>query len=151
MSIRIPTLKEYREHDGLHYRNLWLKIDDAWACPGCGRTKYQIMRWAKRFPNSPMAFMGWVAALHRHHDHSVGLYRNRPGRFSPTVICDQCNSADGAVKRRLKLPATFSFAPTEIRMFVRATPHSPHSIDFDVALAIYTSIIAASGAIPPPL
>lgn len=139
--VRIPTYDDYRTHDGLHYRNLWREIEDAWACPGCGRSKYQIMRWTKRFPRSPTAFMGWVAALHRHHDHGVGIDYRRPARFAQTVICDQCNAADGAAKRRLKLPSTFSFAPGEIARFVRATPHGKHVLDLQLALAIYNSIM----------
>jgi len=62
------------------------------------------------------------------------------GRFPETVICDQCNSADGAAKRKLRLPKDFSFAPYEIAMFVTAIPHGKHKINFDAARAIYEAI-----------
>lgn len=143
-SIRVPTYEDYYHHDGLHYRHLWQEIGDTWTCPGCGRTKYQIMRWAKRFPKSPNSFMGWVAPLHRHHDHSVGYFERGQPRFPQTTICDQCNASDGAVKRKLKLPSNFSFSPQEIALFVLATPHGKHVINFDVALSIYNGLASNS-------
>ena len=66
--------------------------------------------------------MGWVAALHRHHDHSRDFRGQRGARFPQTTICDQCNAADGTAKRKLLLPKAFSFTPDEIRMFVSSTP-----------------------------
>ena len=62
------------------------------------------------------------------------------GRFPMTTICDQCNSSDGAAKRKLKLPKAFSFSPQEIGRFVKATPHGKHEIDYDVAKEIYESL-----------
>ena len=141
MSVRVPTEEDYQLHDGLHYRHLWCAAGDDWLCPGCGRTKYQIMRWTKRFPNSPNAFMGWVAALHRHHDHSVGCSEQGISRFPAVVICGQCNSADGAVKRKLKLPRNFSFSPEEIRLFVKSAPHGKHEINYAMAAMIYSSLV----------
>jgi predicted Fe-S protein YdhL (DUF1289 family) len=134
MAIRTPTLDDYRQHTGLHYHKLWKELDDYWTCPGCGRTKFEIMRWTKRFPNTPGAVMGWVAALHTHHDHSASP------RFREVVICDQCNSSDGAVKRKLGLPKNFSFSPQEIRMFVKATPHAKHEIDYNKAADVFTQL-----------
>jgi hypothetical protein len=56
------------------------------------------------------------------------------------VLCDQCNAADGAAKRRLKLPDNFSFSPVEIAQFVTATPHGKHVIDLGLAERIYMSL-----------
>lgn len=131
MDIRVPTFEQFRSHDGLHYKHLWREVGDNWNCPSCKRSKYEVMRWAKRFPNNPNAFWDWVAPLHRHHDHSAQR------RFPMTIICDQCNSSDGAVKRKLKLPGGFSFSPQEIGRFVMGTPHGRHKIDYEVAKKIY--------------
>lgn len=139
MKIKIPTIEDFEGHDGLHYKNLWKEVGNNWFCPSCFRSKYQIMRWAKRFPNSKNAFMGWVAPLHKHHDHSAPYMRTH-GRFPMTVICDQCNAADGAAKRVLRLPRNFSFSPSEIRQFVTTTPHGKHKIHFEVAQAIYDKL-----------
>ncbi|MBS3799097.1 hypothetical protein [Pseudoalteromonas sp. BDTF-M6] len=139
MKIKVPTLEEFLSHDGLHYKNLWREVGDSWICPSCKRSKYEVMRWAKRFPNSSNAFWGWVAPLHRHHDHSAP-YMSNQGRFPMTAICDQCNSSDGAAKRKLRLPKDFSFSPQEIGCFVNATPHGKHEIDYEMAKAIYDSL-----------
>lgn len=61
-------------------------------------------------------------------------------RFSMTTICDQCNAADGAAKRKLKLPNNFSFPPREIGFFVKATPHGKHEINYEIAKAIYEAV-----------
>jgi hypothetical protein len=148
MPRRIPTLEDYCQHDGLHYRNLWKETSESWACPACKRTRFQIMRWAKRFPNSPNSFYGWIAPLHRHHDHSVPMFGIRKPRFPETVLCDQCNSADGAAKRRLGLPENFSFSPEEIGKFVTASPHERHKLDLAMARSIHTGL--SPGLLPAP-
>lgn len=139
--IKVPTLDDFNSYDGLHCKSLWKSVGDDWQCPSCKRNKFEIMRWTKRFPNKPNAFMGWVAILHRHHDHSqdgfLGGYTSVLARFPTTVICDQCNSADGHAKKKLGLPKNFSFSPHEIGKFVKATPHTKHEIDYGEAEYIY--------------
>lgn len=139
--VRVPSIAEYEAHDGLHYRVLWVRVGADWTCPGCGRSRYQIMRWTKRFPGTPAAFMGWVAPLHTHHDHARD-YEGGIERFRPTVVCDQCNAADGRAKRQLKLPPDFSFAPEELARFVTGTPHSKHAINLELAREIYNQVCA---------
>lgn len=137
--IKIPTIEDYLNHTGLHYKKLWNEIGDDWICPACKRSKFQIMHWTKRFPSSKNPFMDWVASLHRHHDHFTNYACGIP-RFPQTVICGQCNSADGAAKRGLKLPKTFSFSPNEISQFVSSAPHCKHEISLEIASTIYLSI-----------
>lgn len=138
---KTPSYEDYRNHTGLHYHRLWKATGDDWSCPGCGRNKFQIMRWTIRFPNTQDAFMDWVAALHKHHDHSVDYMSLGVPRFPETLICDQCNSADGTVKRMLKLPKNFSFSPQEMRVFIEATPHGKHKIDYERALNLFTILM----------
>ncbi|WP_310440008.1 hypothetical protein [Sulfuricurvum sp.] len=140
MPIKIPTYEDFYNYNGLHCHRLWEELDDGWICPSCKRSKYQIMRWAKRNPKSPSAFYDWVACLHRHHDHAQGIMNTNKGRFSETIICDQCNSADGVAKRKLNLPKNFSFSPEEISFFVIAIPHGKHKVDTAIAKIIYDSI-----------
>lgn len=140
MNIKVPTYEEFYNYTGLHCHKLWAEVGDAFVCPSCNRNKYQILRWTTRFPNKPNAFKGWVAVLHRHHDHSKRLMGSNSERFPQTVICDQCNSSDGVVKRKLKLPKDFSFSPQEIGCFVKATAHGKHEIDYEIAQAIYVAI-----------
>jgi hypothetical protein len=81
-----------------------------------------------------------MAGLHEHHDHACSRYETGVARFPPTILCDQCNSADGAAKRRLSLPESFSFSPAQIAEFVTATPHGKHKINFDLAKHLYDSL-----------
>lgn len=138
MSIKIPTDKDFLDYKGLHCFRLWAEVGDNYVCPSCKRNKFQILRWTTRDPNKSNAFKDWVAVLHRHHDHSQGLMCKNPARFPETVICDQCNTVDGVVKRKLNLPKEFSFSPQEIGRFVMTIPHGKHKIDFEMAKAIYT-------------
>lgn len=140
MKTKIPTYEDYYNHTGLHYKKLWASLGDDWACPACGRNKFQIMKWTRRFPKSSEKQMGWVAALHTHHDHSLDYLESGIRRFPETVICGQCNSTEGVVKRKLGLPSKFSFSPEEMRYFIQASPHDIHKIDYDIALAIYRSL-----------
>lgn len=143
----VPTRDDYAAFDGAHCHQIWRTLSDEWRCPGCDRTKFEIMRWTKRKPpGHSESFMGWLAAFHTHHDHGSdrfgfdadGMFLPRgPMRFEDTIICDHCNGADGAAKRKLALPSNWSFAPAEIREFVTAEAHRSHVIDYERAQQIY--------------
>ena len=146
-TLRIPTYEDYLSFDGAHCRSIYAALAADWTCPGCGRNTYQVLRWTMRFPKSPNRFEGWAAGYHTHHDHSTNYYRyaltdrpKTPPRFPDTIICEQCNSADGMAKRKLKLPSAFSFSPSEIRQFVSATPHGFHQTDYAKAQAIFDQL-----------
>ncbi|WP_244858615.1 MULTISPECIES: hypothetical protein [Lysobacteraceae] len=75
--------------------------------------------------------MGFSISMTHHHCHGVG-------RFPRTLICGDCNSADGAVKRKLRLPQAWSFSPAEIGRFVSVVPHSGATvIDYEKAKRIF--------------
>lgn len=103
------------------------------------------------YPNRPDRHEGWAGGLHAHHDHGEHLCADtfRPGEprrimtFARTIICEQCNSTDGTIKRRLKLPKYFTFAPLEIRRFVIPTPHSKHIIWYETAEEIFHMVTHA--------
>lgn len=147
LNLRTPTLEDYSAFDGAHCRNLYQSLPDDWRCPGCDRSKFQILRWTLRFPALPKRCWGWAGGYHRHHDHGLDDVTygrvapdGRSRRFPDTVICEQCNSADGTAKKKLALSAEFSFSPEEIRRFVTATPHGFHTIDYDAAKRIFDLI-----------
>lgn len=139
-----PPMEVFLAFKGAHAHQLWARVGPDWVCPCCKRTKYQLMCWTKRAPNTPQAFMDWIAVLHTHHDHSVEFWERRAPRFEEAVICHQCNVADGQAKRKLQLPKNFSFSPEEIAMFVSATPHAPHKYDLAIAKRLYESTLAGS-------
>ena len=140
---RIPTDEDYRNYDGAHCFHLWNGLSDSWVCPACLRSKREIMRWTKRQARPVLGIMedyyGWMAGLHRHHDHTVE-YGSSNTRFLMTVICDQCNAAEGRAKRQLSLPKDFSFAPAEIRRFVNPIPHGRHTVELEIAKQIFDSL-----------
>jgi rubredoxin len=143
---RAPTPAEVAAFARGQRRERWRELPEDWTCPGCGRTKLEILRWGRR----PGGRWGWTAAVVPHHDHGApcgssraellawGPNEGHPApRFPPTVICAACNAADGVAKRVLGLPARFSFAPQEIRQFVRATAHGALQVDLDAARRVW--------------
>ena len=151
---RIPTQADYEEFDGGHCHQLWKATREDWRCPGCGRSKFELLRWTKRTPASHAAdrtpYWAWLAILQRHHDHSLGAFDpgnpRMPRRFPETVICGQCNGADGSAKRLLGLPCGWSFSPAEIAQFVTAQPHAPHRIDCAAAACLSAKAAASKDA-----
>ncbi len=145
LSRRIPTWEEYLAFDGAHCRQVYAKVGALWRCPSCNRSRFELLRWTMLYPKRPTRHEGWAVGLHTHHDHGrdvrprqIGLGAiRRISSFEPVVICEQCNSADGTAKKRLCLPANFTFSPSEIREFVYATPHGKHLIRYDVAQSIF--------------
>ena len=137
-AVKVPTKDEFLAYDGAHCFRLWEKVGAFWRCPSCRRNKFQILRWAaRRHQKTNAKFFGWMAGLHRHHDHSAELSGSGSTRFSSVVICDQCNGADGAAKKKLGLPPDFSFSPEEIGGFVIARAHEKHELIYGAAKEIY--------------
>ena len=131
---KIPTEKELSEYDGAENRKAWRRIPSCWTCPVCGRTKYEILKWKKRKGVDTLLYgeFGWKFLVHRHHDHGE--------RWSgKTIICSDCNAADGIAKRILKLPSSWSFSPEELSEFVECSPYGGiERIDLDIALDIFS-------------
>lgn len=148
MSTRMPTAEDFLAYKGAHCHRLWAEVGSDWTCPSCKRNKFELLRWTTRFPRSPNAFSDWMAGLHKHHDHSVEPWSRQVPRFPQTIVCDQCNAADGAAKRKLKLPARFSYSPLELSWFIVARPHSKHEIIYEAAQSIFEAHVKASNFDP---
>jgi hypothetical protein len=135
---RVPTDEEYAAFDGAHNHKKWKQLGEDWRCPACNRAKREVMRWALRTPMG-QRFYGWIWDVDQHHCHSAPIGSGR-GRFPDTIICDLCNYADGAARRKLGLPAWFTFSPDEIGQFVTASPHGKHQVNYDKALCLYRRV-----------
>jgi hypothetical protein len=137
---KIPTAAEIAAFDGMHCASMYREAVAAkWRCPSCERSAHELIRWSEiRGPGMRRRYgdefgMGWTITMARHHCHAGR-------RFETTLICGDCNAADGAVKRKLKLPSDWSFTPEEIGQFVRVDCYSGRTcIDFDKAQQIYDS------------
>jgi hypothetical protein len=121
----------------------FFEVDVNWCCPSCHRQKQDIARVDK---NGNL-----LCALHWHHDHfgdfahdklphyrdglkwkdalEYDSLRNSFVRFKETLICADCNVAEGAAKVGVPTPPGFSFTPFEISTFVVVKPNVPHGID----------------------
>lgn len=156
VECNLKLLQEIRDRWGTQsdgHREKFFQTSADWQCPSCMRNKDFISRIDK---NGKV-----LIAIHDHHDHFEEYVfekmnekiRVKPStfiqhrksleanvvRFPRTLICGDCNVADGAVKRKLGLVKYFSFAPHEISLFINPKPHSPHEIDYDLARKIYES------------
>jgi hypothetical protein len=135
---RIPTPAELDAFSGMHCAKKYqLAVATGWQCPSCSRSARELVRWTEiRGPSWRARYgdehgMGFTVSMAEHHCHGRG-------RFSRVLICGDCNSADGAAKRKLGLPEHWSFAPAEIARFVTVGPHSGATlIDYEEALHIY--------------
>jgi hypothetical protein len=127
----IPTDVEYLAHTGGQTQRGWERLADGWRCPGCGRSKRELMVWGA----SKSGCFGWKACVYTHYDH--GTHTALAPRFSNTVICGAGKSADAIAKNAVGAPTSFSFSPAEIRQFIIASPNAPHRFDFDAAKRIY--------------
>ena len=141
---------------GLEMNSNWALENQFWSCPGCGRSKPEIFR---KSSNGIL-----LAKLELHHDHLWDEGLRRPEkllgsewkgklmegatvvmdtirslvvRFDEALVCSECNAADGKAKKALKADPSFSFAASEIRTFVKATPHYDHEIDVEAAKAVW--------------
>lgn len=138
----------------------WAATWTGWSCPCCERTKRQIAR---------MTSSGVLLChLELHHDHlddylkrrfleinppsdeterriqvsqAEGALRPLVERFERTLICVDCNLADGRAKLRLgkQIETHFTFTPSEIAKFITVRDNQPHQIDFASARSTWVN------------
>src|SRR5688572_16102869 len=135
---RIPSPADLDAFTGMHCGRKYAEaVATGWRCPSCRRSARELVRWTEILgPSWRARFgdeygMGFTISMATHHCHGNG-------RFPRTLICGDCNSADGAAKRKLGLPDHWSFSPSEIAQFVAVAPHSGATrIDYASALRLY--------------
>lgn len=119
---------------GLDLNSNWALTDPSWICPACLRPKRDIFR---KLQNDVL-----VAKLELHHDHLHDFDSPAASlllRFERTLVCQDCNSADGEAKKKLrnKIDKYFSFSPSEIREFCDIGRWRSHKVDVRKALQIW--------------
>lgn len=142
----------------LTLNDAWASTPMSWVCPCCQRDKPSIARL------TPSGVL--LCQLDYHHDHlqdcakaifrqdnpwpedlearrqlvqAIDRCRALIERFSTTLVCNDCNAAEGAAKLALKteIHADFSFSPREIAQFIKAKAGQPHQVDTDRAQQIW--------------
>lgn len=131
METRIPSEKDVAGFDGMHCREAWEKTPREWCCPGCGRSKVELMRWGRRDGGNARRYgkTGWKWSVARHHDHG-----NRWDGY--ILVCQDCNSADGRVKAVFGARDDWSSTAPEISTYITGEPHKAATIDFGAAWSI---------------
>jgi hypothetical protein len=144
----------------LDLNSAWASTWIGWSCPCCRREKPQIARL------SPGGVL--LCRLEYHHDHlgdlakRVYLERNprtndqetniqlgrakdalKPfiERFEQTLICIDCNLAEGQAKLGLaaEIDRDFTFTPSEISRFINVGANRLHEVNMEKALLIWTT------------
>lgn len=146
--------------DKLNLNRAWAGTWQRWTCPCCNRTKPQI---ARRTSSGVL-----LCALEFHHDHLgdkagkrfeeiIGKSDDREfmiqrshakygmlqfvERFQRTLICIDCNLAEGKAKGLVgDMDPDFTFSPKEIAGFINAADNRVHEIDGDAVLATWNRV-----------
>ena len=136
---------------------LFAELTADWSCPACSRARTQIPRVSstgaevakavihhdhiKEYTNALMREKfgsDWVAKVPA----GIGEHLNRIERFvvgfAPTVVCEDCNNAEGRAKQIAGAPKFFTFAPSEVRRFISVAPNRKHEVDAALVAAVYS-------------
>lgn len=136
----------------------WAATWIGWSCPCCKRSKRQIARV------TPRGVLQCHLELHHDHlddylkrrfseinppsdepdrriqvSHAEAALRQLVERFERTLVCVDCNLADGRVKLALReeIDAHFTFTPSEIAEFITVHDNQLHDVDFASARSIW--------------
>ncbi len=88
----------------------WQDAHPGWMCPACSRSKFEIVRLTKAGKTYAKVVLHHCHISDLAHD-IIQQYGLKPcfaerlsmllERFKPTLICEDCNIADGYVKREI--------------------------------------------------
>ncbi|MFZ2468879.1 MAG: hypothetical protein WAW54_10850 [Parvibaculum sedimenti] len=153
-SAQTKALLEQFETTKLDLNSGWASTWTGWCCPCCQREKPRIARV------SSSGIL--LCRLEYHHDHILDLakriYREHNPRnedreiniqvsrakdalmpfierFERTLICIDCNLAEGRAKLELgtEMEGDFTFTPSEIATFITVAPNRVHEVDVEKA------------------
>jgi hypothetical protein len=80
----------------------------------------------------------WISRIAPGIAHFEKLGSQMLARFAPTLVCLDCNAADGVAKKwSPRIPRDFSFRPSEARRFITPVANGEHSVDVTAALEIF--------------
>jgi hypothetical protein len=136
----------------------WASTWTLWSCPCCRREKAQIARLSGsgvllcrlEFHHDHLAdFAKRIFSEHnqRSEDQETNIQIGRAKdalmlfveRFERTLICIDCNLAEGRAKLELakEIDSNFTFSPSQIASFIGVAPNRVHSIDIEKARAVW--------------
>jgi rubredoxin len=147
--------------DKLNLNRAWAGTWQGWTCPCCNRTKPQIARLTSANV--------LLCQLDSHHDHlgdkagklfeevnkktddrefNIQVSHAKYGmlqfveRFQRTLICIDCNLAEGTAKKSLgtDMDPDFTFSPREIAAFIRPADNRTHELDHDAVRSTWNRL-----------
>lgn len=162
-SAQTRSLLKKFQTEQLTLNTAWAQTPVNWRCPCCQRDKTEIARLTD---NGVL-----LCQLDWHHDHlsdaageimrNLALRGSDPEikhvrkracaialhlieRFAPTLLCNDCNAADTAMKALLKpaAPHSFSFTPDEIARFIKPASGKSHSLGELAGQALWPDALA---------
>lgn len=143
---------------GLDLNENWALSSPDWSCPACRRFKADIFRLSKRgvllgklelhhdhirdhvWPRAQELFgADWLETRPKSSIPILDQIRDLTSRFDLSLVCSECNTADGKVKSRFRAETDprFSFTTREIGAFVRSHAGNDHEIDYERAYALW--------------
>lgn len=144
--------------DKLDLNEAWANTWQRWECPCCLRSKAEIARLSSdnvllcKIDLHHDHLLDWAKRMFRETaDHALpdetrrGRTRARSAayplieRFTRTLLCEDCNNADGDMKSALGTGVApyFSFSPSEIALFIQPRPNASHKIDVAIGRQIW--------------
>ncbi|MFZ6687673.1 hypothetical protein ACO0K0_08005 [Undibacterium sp. SXout11W] len=133
---KVPTSGEIEHVAKVTSRKKWDLVPDDWHCPGCNRSKHQIVRPTKQST--------WAFPI------AQKLYRDVSSKLGCTTYtaCDDCgNAAIAIVKEAARIAEVELEAYArqvgldELRGFIRPRPHCSHRFDNDAADALVSKLV----------
>jgi hypothetical protein len=150
------------ESDRLDLNLNWAEQPASYVCPCCQRTKPQLAKKTRAgvilcrldehhdhltdyIQSEIRAELGsdWVRQVAENAGHIGHACSELVRRFTPSILCIDCNAADGAAKGRLpEIHRFFSFSPAEIARFIAITPNREHRVDLEAARGVWMEVRA---------
>lgn len=164
-SFNTKKLVERHKAKSADWNRWWAITSEKWVCPCCNRSKPQIVR-----KNQKDYLQGH---LHEHHDHAIEVIQKMFKEYSViqetqradtnskffvntcskifsafpnTIICSDCNQADGEAKKKLNLYGKtkyfndFSFSPREISEFINVENNKEHTINSEKLIEVWQRV-----------
>ena len=143
--VQIPTAGQIEHVAKVTSYKRWQMVPDDWHCPGCHRSKAQIVRPTKQ--------SAWALPI------TSKVYRDRSAKYgySNVFVCDDCGSAAVDIVKEAAAAAGVEAGAyarqidvDEIAQIILPRPHAIHRIANDKADAL-VEIIAARLRVSLPL
>ncbi|CAN5121565.1 hypothetical protein BH10PSE1_BH10PSE1_13820 [soil metagenome] len=160
-SRQTKSLMQRLGAEKLNLNSNWADVRQDWHCEACQRRKPEIARVSD---NGVL-----LCQLEWHHDHlrdhakrrfrplvndddrtpeawalrrGIDACKDLTMRFYTTLICNDCNTAEGQAKIRSSdlIPSHFSFSPREISRFIRVQPNRMHRVDDDAVREVWSEV-----------